>query len=454
MDDSYPAQAVGPKGISPKLLGVLISVGANVIINIGLNIQKYAHTQRQRTGGKSMITGTWIIGLSTQLFGEIGNMVSYMYAAASVVAPLGSVGLVANCVIATCCLGERLRLFDVIGAFLGAGGATMVAIFAPSTTLQLTSHQLLYDVLSKVTCYTYLPAVFALGVFVWIYLHLSSKMYLLLPLVISACAATFTVLSVKCGSLLAQSMIQDDTSTELKKPYFYICIGMLAIFGPVQILWMNRALSAFPATSVVPSYYVMFTLAAILVGGVVFRDFRFMDWLEVGFFIGGTVLCLCSVVLINVGRSTPKAPTPMSPQKSGSVESSPPGSPYTLEGSGEDSDSAFVIPEEDNEDTPLLPENKPIIMAKKGHRRKVSISSLSSAQLIVFEQDHHSSSSYPDNAMRRSVSNLNLGSLQAERMGSMQGVSPKRRGHRRTASDAIHRVSTEPPNYAYNVNIT
>jgi hypothetical protein len=51
-----------------------------------------------------------------------------------------------------------------------------------------------------------------------------------------------------------------------------------------------------------PRYFVLFTLAAIMVGGVVLRDFKGISWTTCGYFSGGVALCLIGVLLINTGE--------------------------------------------------------------------------------------------------------------------------------------------------------
>ena len=114
-------------GMSETLTGVTISLVANLLINVGLNVQKIAHSAHEKKhlnedesagrvagrspGGSSHhSTGAdvgafcsirWVTGLIIQLTGESGNMVAYSFAATSIIAPLGAVGLLANLVIAT-----------------------------------------------------------------------------------------------------------------------------------------------------------------------------------------------------------------------------------------------------------------------------------------------------------------------------------------------------------------
>lgn len=84
------------------------------------------------------------------------------------------------------------------------------------------------------------------------------------PLIVSACAATFTIFSVKSISLLVHEMLLNKTPAELQHPLFWIMAAVLGTSGTLQIMWMNRALIIFPATSVVPTYYVLFTIVRAL----------------------------------------------------------------------------------------------------------------------------------------------------------------------------------------------
>ncbi|EEB98847.1 hypothetical protein MPER_01579, partial [Moniliophthora perniciosa FA553] len=57
----------------------------------------------------------WWSGFLLMNVGEMGNFISYAWAPASIVAPLGTFALVANCFFAPLILGERFRK---VGPFL------------------------------------------------------------------------------------------------------------------------------------------------------------------------------------------------------------------------------------------------------------------------------------------------------------------------------------------------
>lgn len=68
----------------------------------------------------------WWLGLALMAVGEGGNFVSYGFAPASVVAPLGTVALIANCAFAPLVLGESFTKRNVLGVALAILGAVTI----------------------------------------------------------------------------------------------------------------------------------------------------------------------------------------------------------------------------------------------------------------------------------------------------------------------------------------
>lgn len=99
----------------------------------------------------------WWLGIALMALGEMGNFGAYFFAPASLVAPLGTVTVVANAIIAPVCLGEAFRKRDGIvhgiiafvytpccseahvmhclgvGVFFSVSGAVLIVIGAPDT---------------------------------------------------------------------------------------------------------------------------------------------------------------------------------------------------------------------------------------------------------------------------------------------------------------------------------
>jgi drug/metabolite transporter (DMT)-like permease len=79
----------------------------------------------------------WWLGLLLLVAGEGGNFTSYGFAPASVVAPLGSFALIANCFIAPGLLKERFRWRDLQGIALCILGAAIVVVSSKADDVQV-----------------------------------------------------------------------------------------------------------------------------------------------------------------------------------------------------------------------------------------------------------------------------------------------------------------------------
>lgn len=109
-------------------LGVILAVIGNVLISCALNVQKYSHNKNAASETKKQYIKRplWWAGMLLMLFGELGNFLAYGMASASLIAPLGTVALVTNALIAPFVLKERFRTQDLIGIVIAIGGAIVV----------------------------------------------------------------------------------------------------------------------------------------------------------------------------------------------------------------------------------------------------------------------------------------------------------------------------------------
>ena len=116
--------------------GMMLSIVCDILISVGLAVQKVAHNRLAAAAKKeptpqlnpeastiglaeSTSTGakvptvysmkTWWLGMGLTIFGEVGNFVAYgdINTPASVVTAVGCVGVISNVVIATGFLGEQ-----------------------------------------------------------------------------------------------------------------------------------------------------------------------------------------------------------------------------------------------------------------------------------------------------------------------------------------------------------
>ncbi|KDN38179.1 hypothetical protein RSAG8_09682, partial [Rhizoctonia solani AG-8 WAC10335] len=88
----------------------------------------------------------WWFGFALMNVGEVGNFLSYAYAPASLVAPLGAVALIANCFFAPLILHERFRTQDLLGIGLSILGAMTVVYASQSSSARLDPDALIYGI--------------------------------------------------------------------------------------------------------------------------------------------------------------------------------------------------------------------------------------------------------------------------------------------------------------------
>jgi hypothetical protein len=195
-----------------SLIGIITAIVGNILISFALNIQRYAHIklheERVERREKSRNTGTrpqngygttdgsasnggdnghengeaddplqrsnhsadsqstsysdndhdhdssylkspyWWGGIVLMTIGEAGNFLAYGFAPASIVSPLGVVGLISNCVIAPIMLKEQFRMRDFWGVVVAVAGAVTVVLSAKQQEKKLGPHEILSAITS------------------------------------------------------------------------------------------------------------------------------------------------------------------------------------------------------------------------------------------------------------------------------------------------------------------
>nr|ODO04224.1 hypothetical protein L204_00580 [Cryptococcus depauperatus CBS 7855] len=212
----------------------------------------------------------WWLGMVLIALGEGGNFLSYAFAPASVVAPLGTVALIANCVFAPLILGETFHRRELIGMALAIVGAVTVVWSFSTTNPRLDPDQLL-SALSRTPflIYTLLNILVLLPL-----LYLSSASFgnahLLVDLGICTIFGGYTVLATKAlSSLLSQNLLG-----AWREGVTWGCAAVVAGTSLGQVKWLNRALMRFQSKEVIPTQFVLFTFSAIIGSAVLYQEFR------------------------------------------------------------------------------------------------------------------------------------------------------------------------------------
>jgi hypothetical protein len=74
---------------------------------------------------------------------------------------------------------------------------------------------------------------------------------------------------------------------------------------PIQMVYLNKALDLFTTPVVTTVYYVFFTACVLITSGVLFREWRFLAFVDILACLVGFVVITCGLILINHTKIEP-----------------------------------------------------------------------------------------------------------------------------------------------------
>lgn len=245
--------------------------------------------------------------------GEMGNMLAYGYAPVAIVAPVGSVGMLVNELIAVLFLNEPLRKRDLPGLVGVVGGVVFLILGSPETDTDLNVHTLLYtEVFLSPRAYWYLIfLVLLVIVFIWFVEPRYAQKHILVWLTLCSVISSVTVIACLGFSSLALQ-VGDDCAEEhcvhgLMHPpcmrtisHWLFCLLLSVVV--VTAIWSAFYLN----TETVPVYYCTFTMLSIIGGALVYNEFQEVSGAQSAMFGSGIALALCGVWLITSNRKHAK----------------------------------------------------------------------------------------------------------------------------------------------------
>lgn len=215
----------------------------------------------------------WWSGFILMNIGETGNFISYAFAPASVVAPLGTFALIANCFFAPLILKERFRVHDLAGILCAMIGAITVVLSTPSSDEglpPLTPDALIAAISQR--SFVIFTIIYLVGAVVLAGLSEGSFGRRIVVVDVGLCAifGGFTVLATKAISTL----LTEEWGNIFAEWVTYPVLAVLIITGILQIRFLNRALKRFDSKIVIPTQFVLFTLSAVIGSAVLYKDFQ------------------------------------------------------------------------------------------------------------------------------------------------------------------------------------
>ena len=116
------------------VVGVVLAALAAFISNLGYNLQKYQHNiarENSQTVRARSWQLYWYLGVALVVFGSVGDLAALSISPQSLIAPLGSLTLVSNVIVAPLLLKERVQLWpDIAATLIIVVGSSVAVAFA------------------------------------------------------------------------------------------------------------------------------------------------------------------------------------------------------------------------------------------------------------------------------------------------------------------------------------
>ncbi|KAF9437184.1 hypothetical protein BGZ76_001698 [Entomortierella beljakovae] len=241
----------------------------------------------------------WWLGMVLMIIGEGGNFMAYGYAQASIVAPLGTVALISNVILAPLMLKESFRRRDLVGIIIAIIGTVVVVINSKENETKLTPEAVVAALLQTQFIVYFIICCVLLTVLIPLSDSIGNE-HIFIDLSIVAIFGGYTVLATKgVSSLVSLSFYKMFTY-----PIAYLLVFVLVLTAVLQIKFLNKSLQRFDSTQVIPTQFVLFTTSAIVGSGILYNDFDEMDFVKGFHFLAGCCMTFLGVYFITSKRDS------------------------------------------------------------------------------------------------------------------------------------------------------
>ena len=305
------------------VVGMLVCIFGCFLASVGLALQKVTHTRREKAKIKDSASlrdsldpsvedkpyytePVWVAGMMFIVVDAILDVLSYGLAPQSLLAPLASLTMVFNAIVAPRFLGEPISKDDYYGTFIIVAGVTLTITGSEkeTPTYDMAAIRALYA-RTIVPIYLITIGVVLLSLYLWAKQlgpegetaeHLAQ---IRSPMKRKLLAASYpiqggiwggiSVQFMKCVVELTKTTMEGDS--QLGYFEFWMFTGFLAVSLILQAHFLNCGLQRFDALFIIPLYQVIWIISGVLGGGIVFNEFAVMTFGDVLLFgIGAAVI--------------------------------------------------------------------------------------------------------------------------------------------------------------------
>ncbi|KAK6089565.1 hypothetical protein P3W45_001447 [Vairimorpha bombi] len=304
------------------ILGAILSVMGNVLINTGVNIQKLSYIKTTYSF-HNMNFSTFYTGMVIYLLGKLSGYVSYIFGNQSLLAALSASGLVSNSILAPLINDEIFTYKDLLAIVFVFSGTTFILV---NTKVSHKSYSLceMLKLYRKPSIIAYFLTILILIIVLYCFIRYvetnssfnedNSRIFrsdtvwfeddcfvmkycmVLLYIFLSSFIASFTTLSIKSLAEIIDKTFSGENQFIYLVTYVFIVGLIVCTFG--QIYWLNRGLKRYDALLVVPIFHITWSILSIVTAGIYFQEFEHYDWIQFrNFFIGLLVIFIGSLFL-------------------------------------------------------------------------------------------------------------------------------------------------------------
>ena len=324
------------------LLGAVVAAIGSIASNLGVNCQKYSFMQNAKLPKlqqkKHIRQKGWLFGMLLVVLGSVGDFAALSLAAQSIVAPIGSVTLVANVFFAHYWLKESLSYIEIVGTSLIVGGSITAVAFGDHTETAYDIHAILRFFYGT-TFIVYAISSLVLGVTLYrfqlpitpikqkivdatkryelayeandrdameyedFYIASLQKTYRkwekVHPFSLCALSGILGGQSVMFGKMVSEMLnVTFAGDNQLFSPFFYIFVACMLACVVGQLQYLAISLSFFDALYVVPVFQCFFISFSTLGGACFFAEFNNFNALQAVFFPLGLFGTLGGVIVL------------------------------------------------------------------------------------------------------------------------------------------------------------
>ncbi|KAK1348967.1 NIPA-like magnesium transporter [Hamiltosporidium tvaerminnensis] len=312
------------KNINFWIIGVILSISGNLMINVGLNFQKKSYSM-EKVKFMNIELMLFHLGIMIYVLGKISGFTSYIFGNQSLLASLGAVGLIANSIFAPMINHEIFTWKDFLSIIFVLTGSSIIIMNSGRSHKVFSLCELLKMYKRKETMLWFIVIFVLIGTLFFaikffevngdwsipndffnflkkenVYYEEDGvilKYFMVLFYVgLSSIIASLTTLFAKSFGEMVDATISGDNQFLYGITYLFFIFLVFCTF--LQIYWLNRALRHFDALLVIPVFHVIWTMFSVITAGIYFQDFEHYSVEQFkGFITGLLVIFLGSTFL-------------------------------------------------------------------------------------------------------------------------------------------------------------